>query len=388
MDAFTITSLALATILGASIGSFANVVAYRIPLGQSLSNPPSRCPKCERRLTPLELIPVLSWLALMGRCRGCRARISPRYPTIETLFALTFLGLALLTQPNLLQASELARYLLQAAALSMLLMAALIDLDTRTLPDTLVYGALITGLGASLLPANPATPSGLVKTAEETLAIALAAAGALALLERYAALAMRRLRGPKHGTLPITSDHLLMSTTLAAFLGVPRALAITAAIVLLDAQSTKPLRLPQPLLLALAPLLVLLGHFLGRNALTATTDALAAAGAIALAAGIAWWVSDHLKHRSGEPETEDDNADVTLGFGDVKLAAALATLLPTPTLLILALMLASLTGTLHCVATRQRALPFGPHLLLGCVLAATLGPSIITWYARIAGVPL
>lgn len=389
MDAFTITSLALATILGASIGSFANVVAYRMPLGQSLNNPPSRCPKCERHLTPLELIPVLSWLALKGRCRGCRTRISPRYPIIETLFALTFLGLALLTQPDLLQASELTRYVLQAAALSMLLMAALIDLDTRTLPDTLVYGALLTGLAASLLPANPATPSGLVKTAGETLTIALAAAGALALLERYATLAMRRLRHPKHGTLPITTDHLLMATTLAAFLGVPRALAITTAIILIDTKSTKPLRLPQPLLLALAPLLVLLGRFLGRNALTATTDALAAAGAIALAAGITWWVSDHLKHRSREPEPEDDNdTDVTLGFGDVKLAAALAALLPTPTLLILALMLASLTGTLHSVATRQRALPFGPHLLLGCVLAATLGPNIITWYAHIAGVPL
>jgi len=62
----------------------------------------------------------------------------PRYPIIETHFALTFLGLALLTQPDLTSAGELARYALQAAALSMLLMAALIDLDTRTLPDTLL----------------------------------------------------------------------------------------------------------------------------------------------------------------------------------------------------------------------------------------------------------
>lgn len=200
---------------------------------------------------------------------------------------------------------------------------------------------------------------------------------------------MRRLRAPGHGAPLITSDHLLTAAALAAFLGLTRALTITAAIVIIDAKSKNKPRLPQPLLLALTPLLVGVSHALGRSALRATTDALAAAGAIALPAGITWWISDNLRHHRGEPQTEDDTGtDVALGFGDVKLAAGLATLLPTPTLLILALRLASLTGTLHSIATRQRVLPFGPHLLLGCILAAPLSPNIITWYAHDSDVPL
>lgn len=384
MDAFTLASLTLTTLLGASVGSFANVVAYRLPRNQSLSNPPSRCPRCERRLTPLELVPVLSWLALRGKCRGCRQPISSRYPTVEALFAIAYLGLALLTQPDLTSGGELARYALQATALSMLLVAALIDLDTKHLPDTLVYGAIAAGLLAGLLPANLATPEYLARPAGKTLSIALAAAGALALLERYAALATRRLRAPQGGL--ITSDHLLMATTLAALLGPVRALSVTAAFILIDAKSGSRLRLPQPLHLILAPALIATGHAIGRPASVGALDALIAAGAVALAAGLAMWTTDHLNRH--QPQEEGDTVDVTLGFGDVKLAAALAALLPNPLLLALALMLASLTGTLHGLATRQRAFPFGPHLLLGCVLAATIGPDITTWYANLTGVPL
>src|SRR5690606_26792570 len=235
------------------------------------------------------------------------------------------------------------------------------------------------GLLAGLLPANPATPEYLARPAGETLSIALAAAGTLALLERYAALATRRLRAPQGGL--ITSDHLLMATTLAALLGPVRALSVTAAFILIDAKSGSRLRLPQPLHLILAPALIATGHAIGRPASVGALDALIAAGAVALAAGLAMWITDHLNRH--QPQEEGDTVDVTLGFGDVKLAAALATLLPNPLLLTLALMLASLTGTLHGLATRQRAFPFGPHLLLGCVLAATVGPNITTWYANL-----
>ena len=386
MDAFTLTSLALVTILGASIGSFANVVAYRLPLGQSLNNPPSRCPKCERRLTPLELIPIISWIALRGRCHSCKTPISPRYPIIETLFALALLGLALLTQPDLTNGGELVRYALQAAALSMLLMAALIDLDTKHLPDTLVYGAIAAGLLASLLPANPAATDVLAQPAGHTLTVALAAAGALALLERYATLAMRRLKAPTTGL--ITTDHLLLASTLAALMGPVRALTITTAIVIIDAKANTRLRVPQALHLALIPALIALGHALGKPATATALNTLMAAGAVALAAGLAWWINDHLSHRRNHTDANEEAEEVALGFGDIKLAAALATLLPNPTLLLLALLLASFTGTLHSVTTRQRTLPFGPHLLLGCILAATIGPNILLWYANITGVTL
>jgi leader peptidase (prepilin peptidase)/N-methyltransferase len=68
---------------GASVGSFLNVVVYRLPRGQSLSHPPSRCPKCGHGLAWYDNIPVFGWLWLRGRCRKCREPISPQYPLIE-----------------------------------------------------------------------------------------------------------------------------------------------------------------------------------------------------------------------------------------------------------------------------------------------------------------
>src|SRR5918996_4542495 len=79
--------IAFAAVLGAIIGSFLNVVVWRLPRGESLASPPSRCPSCGNRIAPYDNVPVVSWLLLRGRCRHCGARISPRYPLIELLTA-------------------------------------------------------------------------------------------------------------------------------------------------------------------------------------------------------------------------------------------------------------------------------------------------------------
>src|SRR5215207_9968734 len=80
--------------LGAVIGSFLNVVIHRVPREESIAFPASHCPSCNTAIKPYDNVPVLSWLALRGRCRACRAPISPRYPAVEALtaalFALTF----------------------------------------------------------------------------------------------------------------------------------------------------------------------------------------------------------------------------------------------------------------------------------------------------------
>lgn len=81
-------------IIGGSIGSFLNVVIYRLPAGLSLVRPRSRCPRCGTPIWARDNIPVLGWLLLGGRCRACRTRISPRYPLVEATMALIFLGLA------------------------------------------------------------------------------------------------------------------------------------------------------------------------------------------------------------------------------------------------------------------------------------------------------
>ena len=72
------TWVVLWAVVGSLIGSFGNVVVYRWPRGESVVRPRSRCPRCERVLGPLDLVPVLSWLALRGRCRSCGSTISPR----------------------------------------------------------------------------------------------------------------------------------------------------------------------------------------------------------------------------------------------------------------------------------------------------------------------
>lgn len=80
--------------VGGCIGSFMNVVIYRLPAGLSLLHPPSHCPACKTPIPPTDNVPIFGWLWLRGRCRNCRATISPRYPAVKLLVALLFVGLA------------------------------------------------------------------------------------------------------------------------------------------------------------------------------------------------------------------------------------------------------------------------------------------------------
>jgi leader peptidase (prepilin peptidase)/N-methyltransferase len=131
-------------VLGASIGSFLNVVVYRLPAGQSLLHPPSRCPRCLRSLKPYDNIPVLGWLKLKGRCRYCRTAISIRYPIVEGSTGLIFV-LIFSWFPEPLRAIG------YCALFGWLLALSLIDLDTMTLPLSLMRSGLAVGLGFQAL---------------------------------------------------------------------------------------------------------------------------------------------------------------------------------------------------------------------------------------------
>jgi len=84
-----------AGVLGAIMGSFLNVVAYRLPRHESLITPASHCPRCGTPVKPYDNIPILSWLLLRGHCRSCAAPISPRYPLVEALTAALCVGAVL-----------------------------------------------------------------------------------------------------------------------------------------------------------------------------------------------------------------------------------------------------------------------------------------------------
>ncbi|HEY3156788.1 MAG TPA: prepilin peptidase [Candidatus Eisenbacteria bacterium] len=129
--------------LGLVLGSFLNVVIARLPRGESIVTPPSRCPRCKKRIRPWDNVPILSFVILRGRCRHCRRKISWRYPVVELLSGLLLWLLVRRVGDPLLLVP-------QAAFLLALLAIAWIDLDTRTIPDVVTIPGVGLGLAASL----------------------------------------------------------------------------------------------------------------------------------------------------------------------------------------------------------------------------------------------
>jgi leader peptidase (prepilin peptidase)/N-methyltransferase len=129
----------LAGVLGLAIGSFLNVVIWRVPQKLSLSSPPSACPKCGHPIRARDNIPVFSWLLLKGRCRDCGEPISARYPLVEFGTALAFVSVVLWAALQPAGLWLLPAYLWFAAASIAL---ALIDLDTKRLPNAIVVPSI------------------------------------------------------------------------------------------------------------------------------------------------------------------------------------------------------------------------------------------------------
>ena len=140
-----------AFLLGLVVGSFANVCIYRLPRRESIVSPPSRCPSCGRLIRAIDNVPVVSWLLLRGRCRACRAPISPRYPAVEAANGLLWLALAALHGPR-------AQTFVAMALVTALLVLSLIDLEHQILPDVITLPGLAAGLAASFLPGWPVRP--------------------------------------------------------------------------------------------------------------------------------------------------------------------------------------------------------------------------------------
>jgi leader peptidase (prepilin peptidase)/N-methyltransferase len=134
---FVLTSFIF--IFGASVGSFLNVVIYRVPAELSLLYPPSRCPKCLHQLGKTENIPVLGWLRLGGKCRWCKNPISARYPIVEAVCSILF---CLVFWQFTFSWTTLGYWVL----VSWLLVLGLIDFDTMTLPNVLTQSGLVLGL--------------------------------------------------------------------------------------------------------------------------------------------------------------------------------------------------------------------------------------------------
>ena len=134
----------LAGMFGLLLGSFLNVVAYRLPRGESLAFPGSHCPSCETPIKPYDNVPVVSWLWLRGRCRACHGSIPARYPVVEATTAL------LLVAVVLAKGADRDAWLGLAFVL-LLVPVTLIDLDHRIIPNKLMLVGTVVSVALVLL---------------------------------------------------------------------------------------------------------------------------------------------------------------------------------------------------------------------------------------------
>jgi leader peptidase (prepilin peptidase)/N-methyltransferase len=130
-------------LLGLLIGSFLNVVIHRVPLGESLVSPGSSCPGCGVAIAPYDNVPVLSWLALRGRCRSCATGISARYPLVEALTAIAFAAVVAVLGFDRGLALELP-------FAAVLIAVAAIDLDHRIVPNKILLPTAVWGIAAGV----------------------------------------------------------------------------------------------------------------------------------------------------------------------------------------------------------------------------------------------
>jgi leader peptidase (prepilin peptidase)/N-methyltransferase len=150
-----VAAIVLAAVAGLLVGSFLNVVAWRLPRGESLARPRSRCPSCETPIGPLDNVPVLSWLALRGRCRHCGAPISARYPLVELATAALYAAVVVARD----DAVGIALGLLLVTAL---VPVALIDLDHRLIPNRITLPTALAALAIGLALDLDGVPEQLV----------------------------------------------------------------------------------------------------------------------------------------------------------------------------------------------------------------------------------
>ncbi len=141
----------LAVPTGMILGSFATVVAHRVPRGESIVLGRSRCPSCGATIAAYDNVPVLSWLMLRGQCRRCGERISPRYPLTELAMAALFAATVLI-----LGTDDLGQLALGLALCALLVTVTLTDLERRVIPNpVLLVGALVgAGIAAATDPAS------------------------------------------------------------------------------------------------------------------------------------------------------------------------------------------------------------------------------------------
>ncbi len=139
-------------LFGLCVGSFLNVILYRMPRNESIVKPRSACPNCKTKLSFIELIPVLSWLVQLGKCRYCNCKVSITYPSIEIITSVLFL-LAIVSKPTIpIIDNQLILVISGCILFSILLVLTILDIKFFWLPDSLTFLGIFIGIFINTLP--------------------------------------------------------------------------------------------------------------------------------------------------------------------------------------------------------------------------------------------
>ncbi len=236
MDAMTLYAI-LAALVGLLVGSFLNVVIYRVPLGENIAFPASHCTSCNHPLKWYHNIPLFSWIFLGGKCAFCKEPISKQYPIVEFINALIWLMLFIKVGP-------VWWFPFVAASFSALLALSMIDFQYFAVPDSVNFFAL----GAALI-----SPALLHMDMSNSIVRALLAAGGLWLI----GFTVSKVAGKE----AMGSADVIVAGTMAALLGFPNffiALFLSAILAIVPSLFAKDTMVPFVPFLALATLIVYL----------------------------------------------------------------------------------------------------------------------------------
>ena len=134
-------------ILGAVFGSFLNVCIYRLPRGESIFHPPSHCPHCKKKIALIDLVPIISYVFLRGKCRYCQSPISFRYPLVEIITGLSFVLTAMAFPPQ----KNFLDFMFALIFVFFMIMVFFSDLETQVVPDAANFGGIVFGLTFNFL---------------------------------------------------------------------------------------------------------------------------------------------------------------------------------------------------------------------------------------------
>jgi len=226
--------------IGAIVGSFLNVVIHRYPREESIVFPGSHCPQCDAAIRWYDNIPVLSFLALRGRCRACGAGIAWRYPLVELANALFYLAVYLRTGPTV-------AFVIIATIISMTIALIYIDADIQILPDVIDLPGIAIGVGAGALGLGVLHPTLMLADSlvDSLFGALLGAAIPLAIIGAY--WLIRHAEGMGYGDVKL----LAMFGAVVGWRAVPAVLmlgAVSGTIIALPAalKSDRGMQLPIP----------------------------------------------------------------------------------------------------------------------------------------------